>query len=168
MRIVVVYYSNTGNTRRIAELLARELGAELAEVTCQRYLSWYGPLAMAWDIFTRHLPVVDVIAPARAEFDLVVIGGPVWSAHAAPPILSLASHWPETRKAFFVTCRGTSPSYPPEPAIAEMRQALAGGADVPSEIFREADVNSVRAAGLARAFADRIAAAAATSRDEPR
>jgi hypothetical protein len=156
MRILVVYYTNTGNTRRMAELLAAELQADLAEVTCERYLAWYGPVAMAWDIFTRHLPAVTVMAPPDGGYDYVVIGGPVWAAKAAPPVLSLASHWPHARKALFVTCSGASQNSPPEPAIAQMRNVLAAGHDVPTRIFREMEVHSERANEHARAFAARI------------
>ena len=158
MSTLVVYYTNTGNTRRMAELLAKELKADLAEVTCERYLRWYGPVAMAWDIFTRHLPKVTVVVPPGGEYDCVVIGGPVWAAKAAPPILSLASHWPGTRKALFVTCSGSSRSSPPEPAIAEMQRVFSYGTDVPTRIFREAEVHSERADEHARAFAARIEA----------
>jgi len=168
LRAVVVYYSNTGNTRRIAEQIAAQLGAELAEVTCQRYLGWSGPLAMAWDIFTRHIPVVDVVAPTDAEYDLVVVGGPVWAAHAAPPVLSLAGRWPTARKALFVTCSGTNPNSPPETAITEMQRTLAGGEDVPSAIFRQADMESPRAATLARGFATGLASAMANSTAAPK
>ena len=85
MRTLVLYYSNTGNTQKCAEALAQQLGAELGEITCGAYLRWYGPLAMAWDIFTRHRPRVDVLTPPGAHYDLTVIGGPVWAARAARP-----------------------------------------------------------------------------------
>ena len=163
MSTLVVYYSNTGNTRRMAELIAQELDAELAEVTCQRYLRWYGPVAMAWDIFTRHLPAVTVVVPPGGQYDRVVIGGPVWAAKAAPPVLSLASRWPGTRKALFVTCSGASRNSPPGPAIAEMQSVLADGQDVPTRIFTEAEVHSEQAREHARAFAARIRADSAFS-----
>lgn len=169
MSTLVVYYSNTGNTRRVAELLATKLRAELAEVTCERYLAWYGPLAMAWDVFTRHVPQVTVMVPPHAEFETVVVGGPVWAAKAAPPILSLIGHWPHARKALFVTCSGTSPSSPPESAIAEMKRVLADDQDVPAQIFREADIRAGRADELAGAFAAQIAdAVLLSSTDEPK
>jgi hypothetical protein len=104
MRTLVVYYTDTGNTRRMAELLAAELKSELAEVTCARYLAWYGPVAMAWDIFTRHLPSVTVVAPPNGDYDCVVLGGPVWAAKAAPPILALATRWPDTRDLAGASC----------------------------------------------------------------
>lgn len=142
MRSLVLYFSNTGHTQKIAEALARELDAELGEVTCARYLRWYGPLAIAWDIFTRNLPAIDVVIPRDAKYDLIVVGGPVWAARAAPPILSFLTLRAVTGGAsygLFVTCRGTDRKSPPEPAIADMKLAVRTPA-VASTIFREAEI----------------------------
>jgi len=141
MRTLVVYYSSTGHTRTVAEALAEELGADLAEITCEIYLRWYGPLAMAWDIFTRRRPRIEVLTPPHAHYDLVVVGGPVWAGRAAPPVLRLlAEHGSEiTRAGLFVTCSGASPKYPPEPALAEMA-ALVPGRVVGQKAFREAEI----------------------------
>jgi len=140
MTALVLYYSNTGNTQKVAKALAEQLGADLAEITCQAYLAWYGPLAMAWDIFTRHLPGVSVVALKGARYDLVVVGGPVWAAHAAPPVLSALKLLPAAdTTAVFVTCRGTSPNSPPDPALAEMRAAVPSSVTA-SRIFSEEEI----------------------------
>lgn len=143
MRSLVLYYSNTGNTQKVAQALARSLGAELAEVTCDQYLTWYRPLIMAFDIFTRHLPKIDVLLPPGADYDLVVIGGPVWAARLAPPIVALLEQrsFGGAALGHFVTCAGTSPKSPPEPAIAEM-ESLADMAPIATHIFREAEIKS--------------------------
>ena len=161
MRQLVIYYSNTGNTQKVAKMLADRLGADLAEVTCAAYLRWYGSLAMAWDSVTRHTPKVDVLVPVGAEYDLVVAGGPVWAAHAAPPIMALAKQgfWKRARPAFFVTCSGTSPKYPPEPAIEEMK-SMTSLEVVSTLVVREADFQSGQAAVLVDEFAKSLASKA--------
>ncbi len=143
MRSLVLYYSNTGNTQKVAQALAKSLGAELAEVTCDQYLTWYGGLLMAFDIFTRRAPRIDVLVPPGAEYDLVVIGGPVWAARPATPITALLEQrsFGAAKLAHFVSCNGTSPSYPPERAIAEM-ESLSDLAPVATHIFREAAIKS--------------------------
>ena len=57
MRTVVVYYSSTGNTRRIAEQIAAQLGAELAEVT-MRAENW---VELAGEDALRMQKLLDVI-----------------------------------------------------------------------------------------------------------
>lgn len=161
MRALVIYYSNTGNTQRVAKLLADELKADLAEVTCAAYLRWYGPIAMAWDIFTRHVPRVDVLVPAGANYDVIVVGGPVWAAHAAPPVLALAGHrlMHSAFPAFFVTCSGTSQKSPPEPAVAEMRQ-MAVRSVLSTWIFRASEIGSDSIHALVKRFVHSIEATA--------
>ncbi len=157
MRSLVLYYSNTGNTQKVAQAIAESLGAELAEVTCQRYLRWYGPVAMAWDIFTRNAPRIDVLTPPNAKYDLVVIGGPVWAARPAPPMVSLLrpSVWDGAVKALFVTCNGMARNSPPEPAIAELAR-LNTGPLAGTHIFREADIRSGAYQMEAEAFARQV------------
>lgn len=140
MTALVLYYSNTGTTQKVAKALAERLGADLGEITCQTYLTWYGPLAMAWDTFTRHHPRVSIVAPKDAHYDLVVIGGPVWAARAVPPVMSALAMMPRAgAMAVFVTCGGSRPNWPPEPAIAEMKIA-APSPVVASRIFREQEI----------------------------
>lgn len=154
MRILVLSYSYSGNTRKVAKLLAKALGADFGEIACRRYTGWRGPLAMAWDIFTRGRPPVDISVPTDAHYDLVIVGGPVWAARAAPPIVTfLAGHGREDRKyGLFVTCGGTSPKSPPEPAIAQM-VALVPGQVTSTWIFREAEIQSETLGSIISAFA---------------
>lgn len=156
MTALVLYYSNTGNTRKVAKALAEQLGADLAEVTCRAYRAWYGPLAMAWDIFTRHRPRVSVAVRKDAHYDLVVLGSPVWAAHAAPPVLSAVQMLPTAAaRAFFVTCRGNSPNSPPGPALAELQEEIAAPV-VASRVFREEDIRAPSLAGGISEFASAL------------
>lgn len=153
MKALVLYYSNSGNTQKVAKALAEQLGADLAEITCQTYLAWYGPLAMAWDIFSRRRPKVSVVVPAHAHYDLVVIGGPVWAAHAAPPVLkALQLLVAADATAVFVTCRGTSPNSPPDPALVEMQSAITAPV-LASRIFREEEIRGPSLGGALAEFA---------------
>lgn len=162
MSALVLYYSQTGNTQKVATALAERLGADLAEVTCPAYLAWYGPIAMAWDIFTRSHPRVNIVAPPHSRYGLVVIGGPVWAGRAAPPILAALNALPgeADATAVFVTCRGTSPNSRPEPAVAEMKQA-APPPTVGTHIFREAEIRGADLGPALAAFATELAAEAA-------
>jgi hypothetical protein len=157
MRTLVLYFSNTGHTQQVAEVLARELHAELGEITCARYLKWYGPVAMAWDIFTRNLPAIDVVIPPEASYDRIVVGGPVWAARAAPPVLSFLRSHRKAASAFglFVTCRGTSPNSPPDPAIADMKLAVEAPV-IGTAIFREAQIHNQTFIDSAIAFANKL------------
>ena len=143
MDILVLYYSHTGRTRKVAEALARDLGADLREIECPAYRRWYGPLAIFLDILTGHRPHVQPLGSPGSYYDLVIVGGPVWAAQAAPPVMraleECGRHF--RRTGLFVTCRGTNRGSRPEDAITEMSISLAGR-PVGTRIFPAAEIAS--------------------------
>lgn len=143
MRILVLYYSFTGNTQKVAKAIADRLNAELGEITCQAYYAWNGPLLQAMHIFTRGLPRVEVLTPPHARYDLTLIGAPVWGGRPAPPVIrALRDHKADIGKvALFVTCRGANPSYGPERALDEMA-AEVDGPVVAMRSFREPEIRT--------------------------
>lgn len=154
MRTLVLYHSFSGNTRTVAEALASHLGAELGEITCQRYLPWYGTLVLGFDVLTRREPRVEILTPPSAHYDLTVVGGPVWGGHAAPPVLgALAHHRTDFgRVGLFVTCNGTYPQHGPEDALDEMAAALPGPIAA-MRAFSEAEIRSGNLAAQLGEFA---------------
>jgi hypothetical protein len=156
MATLVLYYSSTGHTKTVARLLARELDAELGEIICPAYGRWFGPLLMAWDIFTRRRPPVQIEPLAEGQYDLTVVGGPVWAGRPAPPVISVLARArrEQSALALFVTCGGTNPKYPPERALAEM-EALASPV-VATCIFTEAEIASVMLRTAVAEFAVRL------------
>jgi hypothetical protein len=71
MRSLVLCYSRTGTTKEVAAALAERLGAELAELHCDRYRP--GPLGYvraAYDSLRRRLaPVSVAVVGAATERD---------------------------------------------------------------------------------------------------
>lgn len=161
MKAVVIYYSFTGNTRLVAEMLARDLGAELVEFTCPPYRGRFGGLRQFWDVFTRGTPEIALPAHAIENHDLVVVAGPVWAARPAPPLRSLVRQKlsGSEKLAAFVTCNGTSKRYPPEKAINEI-VAACPSTPVATHIFREAEIKSPMLAAEINAFAQVLRQAA--------
>jgi flavodoxin len=85
MSVCIVYHSETGNTRKVAEHVAKATGATLIPVRdlagynkITRYLLGI-PRARAGDKAAIEPPVIDVSA-----FDLVVVGSPVWAFRPTP------------------------------------------------------------------------------------
>jgi hypothetical protein len=156
IRILVLYYSRTGHTRTVAKALAAALGARLLEIACRRYEGWTGPLAMAWDIFTRNRPAVTVPGLEDEDFDLTLVGGPVWAARPAPPVVSLLTTMGNrSALCLFLTCNGTSPQYPADDAMAELVAVSPGGVAA-TGIFKEATITSDALLAAVDDFARRI------------
>jgi len=91
MKTAVLYFSRTGNSKRVAEKIAQKLHGETACITDEE--SWKGPggfargamFAAKWEI--TH-PVVSPIVDYKG-CDRIVIIGPVWAANPAPAVYSL-------------------------------------------------------------------------------
>lgn len=122
-RILVVYFSRTGYTRRVAEALAHALDAHLATIDEARpRLGVAGYLRSAWEAL--HGLDADIGAPTAdpADFDLVVLGTPVWASHASSPARTFARRYGAgiERVALFCTLGGSGA----DAALAELQHAL--------------------------------------------
>lgn len=154
MRPAVVYYSHTGKTRAVATEVAARLDADLLEASCPAYTGLCGKVRQAWDVLTRGHPPIR-LEPMLDARDLIVVGGPVWGTKAAPPVLSALCRirGKSGRIALFVTCDGSVPTSPPEPALEEMEWAI-GSRVLTKQIFRRKELKSEAAAEVIREFAD--------------
>jgi flavodoxin len=87
VKALVVYYTRTGNTRFVAERVAREIGAAIEEVTDGR--DRRGPIGFlrsGYESTRGILPKIEETKEDPRDYDLVVIGTPVWNARPSTPI----------------------------------------------------------------------------------
>lgn len=90
-KILIAYYSQTGETKRAAGILAEKLGAELYEIIPDRN---YDPdMWKAWDEAQAErrdndYPKLKGQLPDMAGYDMVIVGGPVWGFTLANPVTS--------------------------------------------------------------------------------
>jgi flavodoxin len=108
-RTLVVYYSRTGTTKKVASALASALGADLEEIvdlTNRRGLRGY--LRSGFDATLGRLARVEPARNNPRDYDLVVLGTPVWNASVSSPVRTYAVQHSDAMKdvAFFCTCGG--------------------------------------------------------------
>ncbi len=87
MRTAIIIYSLTGNTRRVADAIARRLAAEVSVVVAPQVrpgnFSIFRWGMAAW----LGLPTpVSLNGPGAAGFDAVVLAAPVWAGRLAVPM----------------------------------------------------------------------------------
>ncbi|MFC7537211.1 flavodoxin family protein [Sphingomonas sp. GCM10030256] len=99
---LVVFYSRTGHTRMAAHAIAEALDADLEEIRePRRRRGWWRSLV---DVWRERTP--PILRPTRhpGDYQLVVVGSPVWAAHMSSPIRSyLRQSGPLPVAALFVT-----------------------------------------------------------------
>ena len=87
MKVCIIYHSETGNTRHVAQHLASVFDGKLIEI-CEtaphsrltRFLVWC-KMARSEDLTKIEPDVIDV-----SGYDLLVIGSPVWAFKPTPAI----------------------------------------------------------------------------------
>lgn len=113
MKILVVYYSKTGTTRKLAEKLAAALNADIESIVDTKKRSGLtGWLTGGRDGMRKISTTIEPVSKNAADYDLVLIGGPLWGFKSVAPAARtyLKQYRSTIKKAgFFITCGGTSP-----------------------------------------------------------
>lgn len=108
-RILIVHYSLTGTTRRLAQAVADSLGADAEEIVDKKNRrGLFGFLGAGRDALTRRLTPIGEPERNPADYDLVAIGTPVWAGRMASPVRSYLDRQRGRLKAtaFFCTSGG--------------------------------------------------------------
>ena len=106
MRILVVFYSHSGHTRQVAAEIARRCGADMEEILDARPSAGAcAALRSIWDSLTGAIPPIEAMSKNPADYDLVILGTPVWAWRVASPMRSyVMRHVLHFRRlAFFCT-----------------------------------------------------------------
>ena len=111
MKIAIAYYSKSGNTRHVAQLLANRMSGEEAEVDVIEIEAVKTPgfLKAGYASWRQlELPIKNADLDL-GRYDFVVVGSPVWGGKPTPFIktfLKTARNIVGKRTAFFVTGGG--------------------------------------------------------------
>ena len=113
MKTLIVYHSRTGYTRRIARHLADRLGADLDEIRIvQPMHGVLGYAACAIEAMAGLAPALRPMRHKPADYDLIIVGTPVWFWNLASPVRSWLENFGSRGKrfAFFCTMGGSGAS----------------------------------------------------------
>jgi flavodoxin len=111
MKTLVAFYSRTGHTKKVAEAIAKELGADLEEIIDKTNRSGlWGWLIAGRDAFLNRLTSIEKPKKDPAQYDLVICGSPLWAFISSSP--AIRTYLVENvakikRAAFFLTMGGT-------------------------------------------------------------
>lgn len=153
MSLLVSYYSLEGNCHEVGELMARVLGGDCLEITPVREeVSRKGFLRYlkgGMGSMLKSTPEICSLERNPRDYDLVIVGGPVWAWNIAPPLRTFLSgqDWTGMRVGVFCMHRGGKGV-----ALSSMRELVEGGG---GEVVGEGDFKDLRwgDAGATRARA---------------
>lgn len=109
MKTLIVYYSRTQTTKRIAEMIQKELDCDIEEITDgNKYNGKLGFMKGGMNATMGRASDIDPITKNPSDYDLVIIGTPVWSSNVVPAIHTYLLKYNNQIKnmASFCTCMG--------------------------------------------------------------
>jgi flavodoxin len=110
MKVLVVYFSRTGHTHQVAGEIAKICGADLEAIRepADRDGLW-GYLRTTWQALWSEATPILPCNKDPSDYDLVIIGTPVWDFRLAPPVRSYArQHAGQFKQVAFFCTEGGS------------------------------------------------------------
>jgi flavodoxin len=89
MKKLVIFYSLDGNTKFIAENLAKEIGADILELKPEKEISRIEPIKHLWggkQAFLKETPRLKNYNLNLEDYQIICIGTPVWAYNFSPPL----------------------------------------------------------------------------------
>ena len=107
MRKLVAYYSRTGNTKFVAEKIAEQLDADLCVVDKKNRKGKLIFLTGGFAAMRKKLTEIELTNSVE-DYDLVVVGSPVWAGKISPAIRTflVTNDFSNKQVAYFVTLGG--------------------------------------------------------------
>ena len=95
-KILVVYFSHSGNTREIARQVQEATGADVFEIVpVDPYPTDYDAVVdqAKHELRTEYRPILKSNGPDLKAFDAIFVGSPNWWSTIAPPVMTwLSAH----------------------------------------------------------------------------
>jgi flavodoxin len=108
MKSLVVYYSFEGNTRKVANLIANYLNSDIIELKLLKdILSKNSFMKYAWggkQVVMKEKPPIEDININFNDYDLIIIGTPIWAFSFTPAIRTFFSKYKITNKQIGLFC----------------------------------------------------------------
>lgn len=108
-KILVVYYSRTGTTKKVAEVLVQKLSADTEEITTPKSRKGiWGYLVCGREGMKRISAQINPTQKDPKNYDMIVIGTPMWAMNFSSPVRAYILQNKDNLKevAFFCTRGG--------------------------------------------------------------
>ena len=125
MKGIIIYYSLSGNTKKIAEQIAKQFNWDSVEIQTVKgfpknkaAVMFYGGAMASFGI----CPKIKPVSISLDSYEHIVIGTPVWAGKCAPAMRSfIKAHDLSHKKVDVFTCSGGGEN---EKCIAELKEMI--------------------------------------------
>jgi flavodoxin len=147
MKILTVFYSLTGNTKKIAQVVAQAVAGEVAEIKTKKEIPRAGFGKYFWggkQVVRKETPEIFPPDKNPSDYDLIFLGTPVWAGNFAPAIRSFVARAKLQNKKIALFCIHGSDD--PGKTFIELEKELAGNEIVGKIDFRMEAISEAQAA----------------------
>ena len=105
--ILIVYYSHSGNTRKIANLIHQEVGGTIHEIQPEvPYPNSYNAVVdqAEKEMQAGYKPALQSTLDHIESYDTIFVGSPNWWSTIAPPVATFLSEYDLSRKTIAPFC----------------------------------------------------------------
>ena len=91
-KMLVLYYSETGTTRTVAEELQKQTGADIEAIACEKPYSGNFQETMQRgqrEMQSGEYPALKALTKKVSDYDVIFLGYPIWFGTYANPIVTL-------------------------------------------------------------------------------
>lgn len=104
MKVLVVYYSNSGNNKYLAEKIAKKTNGDIQSIEPRLNAV---PFVMLFSVSKISMGIKPIRYKVK-EYDRVVVCGPIYMGLLISPLRAFISKYKrDIKKLFFVTCCGS-------------------------------------------------------------
>lgn len=137
MKLLIIYYSLTGNTKHIAEAIQEAIDADILELKPVKELDPDSSSKFMWggaQSVMKKKPELEPFDIDPMDYDLIFIGTPVWAWRFSPPIRTIMSKFNLKSKklALFMCAAGNGIK-----AMGRFKDALKGAEILGDICFKE-------------------------------
>ncbi len=156
MQALVVYFSRTGHTKKIGDEIAKALPGDVEEIVdTENRAGPIGWLKSGREASGKKLAKIQPVKKDPANYDIVVIGTPIWASNMSSPVRTyLTENKAKFKNVAFFCTEGSKGA---ETAFAEMGE-IAGKKPKATLTIAMADLKSGSDADKVKKFAGEIKA----------
>lgn len=110
MKTLIVYYSRTEITKKVADNLATKLNADVEEVIDKaNYKGAVGYMRAGRAAMKESLTEIEEFKVDISQYDLVILGTPIWGWNMTPAIRTILNQYKDkiNKVAFYCTMGGS-------------------------------------------------------------
>jgi flavodoxin len=103
LKTLVIYYSQSGTTKAAAETVAKDMGADVEQITdAESRNGILGFIKSGYQAMSGKASKIGAITSKIEDYDLVVIGTPIWAGRTSAPVNAFMSGFGDKIKAYAI------------------------------------------------------------------